>query len=36
MNVSESENMLIHLLFTHFITKPNKNNFKFSVAPNQK
>jgi hypothetical protein len=36
MNVSESENMLIHLQFTHFVTKRNKNNCKFSVAPNQK
>jgi hypothetical protein len=36
MNVSKSENMLIHLVFTHFITKPNKYNFNFLVAPNKK
>jgi hypothetical protein len=36
MNVSKSENMLIHLVFTHFITTPNKNNFNFLVAPNKK
>jgi hypothetical protein len=35
MNVSKSENMLIHLQFTHFITS-NKSNFKFLVAPNKK
>jgi hypothetical protein len=36
MNVSESENILIRLVFTHFITTPNKNNFHFLVAPNKK
>jgi hypothetical protein len=39
MNVSKSENILIHLLrvFTHFITKSNKNiNFKVLVAPQKK
>jgi hypothetical protein len=36
INASKSENMLIHLVFTHFITKPNKNNFTFLVAPNKK
>jgi hypothetical protein len=36
ISVSKSENMLIHLIFTQFITKPHKNNFKFLVAPNKK
>jgi hypothetical protein len=35
INVSKSKNMLIHLLFTHFITKPKKKNVKFLGAPNK-
>jgi hypothetical protein len=29
MNISKSENMLIRLVFTHFITKPNNSNLLY-------
>jgi hypothetical protein len=35
MNISKSENMLIHLVFTHFIRKPNNSHvlYEFYKTP---